>query len=72
MGAKEAEREAQERVNGLNALIAYYDRLTSILEALKILAENEELVELRQRVIEEIARAKANREGFSQFPPPLG
>lgn len=64
------EREAQERLAGLNALIAYYDRLTSVLEALKILAENETFLELRQRIIEEIARAKASREEVSQFEPP--
>ena len=71
MGAKEAEREAQERLAGLNALIAYYDRLTSVLEALKLLAENDEFFELRQRIIENIARAKASREGFSKLLPPV-
>jgi hypothetical protein len=71
MEANEGEREAQERLVGLNAVIAYYDRLTSVLEALKILAENEKFLELRQRIIEEIARAKASKEEFSRFVPPL-
>lgn len=71
MEAKERERDAQERLAGLSALIAHCDRLTSLLEALKILAENEKFLELRQRIIEEIARAKASREEFSRFVPPL-
>ena len=70
MEAKEGEREDQQRLAGLNALIAYYDRLTSVLEALKILSENEESFVLRQRIVEEIVRAKASREEFSQFVPP--
>jgi type VI protein secretion system component VasF len=70
MEAKEGEREAQERLAGLNALIAYYDRLMSVLEALKNLAENEKSLELQQRIIEEIARAKASREELSQLVPP--
>ena len=71
MEANERDRDAQESLAGLNALIEYYDRLTDVLEALKILAEDESRFELRQRVIEEIARAKASREEFSQFAPPL-
>ena len=71
MEAGERDRDAQERLAGLNALIAYYDRLTSVLEALKLLAENEETLALRQRIVEEIARAKASREEFSKFVPPL-
>ena len=71
MEAKERDLEAQERLAGLNAVIAYYDRLTSVLEALKTLAENERFLELRQRIIEEIARTKASREEFSQFVPPI-
>jgi hypothetical protein len=35
MEARERDRDARERLTGLNALIAYYDRLTSVLEALK-------------------------------------
>ena len=71
MEASERDHDAQERLAGLNALMAYYDRLTSVLEALKLLAENEEFLELRQRIVEEIAWAKASREGFSRFVPPL-
>lgn len=70
MEAKEGKGEDQQRLAGLNALIAYYDRLTSVLEALNVLSENEKCLVLRQRIVEEIAQAKASREEFSQLVPP--